>query len=67
MARMNTAMLEEWWGECGFDEMKLVTGFSYYEFNPEDGYQEYVDYCDEIWDNMTYREKLSAYKNVEGK
>jgi hypothetical protein len=65
MALMTERMLNEWWSECGFDEMAIVTGYACYEFSPEDGYQDYIDHCDKIWENFTYGEKLFAYHKVE--
>jgi hypothetical protein len=57
--------LNEWWQNAGFDTMKSVTGFSFHEFDPDDGYQDYIDYCNNIWNNLTEEEKLLAYHNVE--
>ena len=65
MKKVVESVLNEWWGEQGFDEMRAITGFAFYEFNPEDGYQDYVNHCDKIWDNFTYEQKLSAYYSVE--
>lgn len=59
------SVLNEWWGEQGFHVMRTITGFAFYEFNPKDGYQEYIDHCDKIWDNFTYEQKLSAYYSIE--
>ncbi len=63
MARISLAQLNEWWGNCGFDEMADILGYKFYEFSPEDGYQEYVDFCDNWWNSLTYNQKLSVYKD----
>lgn len=65
MARITKAQLDEWWGNCGFDDLAKILGYKYYEFNPEDGYQEYVDFCDKWWDGLTYNEKLSVYNDYK--
>ena len=63
MARISLAQLNEWWGNCGFDTLGDILGYKFYEFNPEDGYQEYVDFCDNWWNSLTYYEKLSVYND----
>ena len=63
MARMTKAQLDEWWGLCDFKTMEFVTGYCQHTFSPEDGYQEYVDFCDNWWDSLTYNQKLSVYKD----
>ena len=62
MARMTKAQLDEWWGNCDFKTMEFVTGYCQYTFSPEDGYQDFVDACDEYWDKLSYSQKLSLYK-----
>jgi hypothetical protein len=62
MARLTTAQLDEWWGNCDFRTMEFVTGYSQGLFSPEDGYQDFVDACDEYWNNLKYSAKLALYK-----
>lgn len=64
MKPISNEQLNEWWNNCSFDEMKEITGYASYEFSDEDGYQDYIDACDEIWNNLTYGEKLSAYNKL---
>ena len=63
MARLTTAQLDEWWGNCDFRTMEFVTGYSQGLFSPEDGYQDFVDACDEWWDKLPYDDKVWVYKN----
>jgi hypothetical protein len=63
MARITKNLLNEWWGDQGFREMERITGFRQSDFSPEDGYQDFVDACDEWWDKLPYAEKVSIYKN----
>jgi hypothetical protein len=64
MARMTKAQLDEWWGLCGFKEMEFITGFRQIDFSPEDGYQDFVDACDEWWDKLKISEKRNIYNSV---
>jgi hypothetical protein len=64
MKPISNEQLNEWWNNCSFDEMKEITGYASYEFSDEDGYQDYIDACDEIWNNLTYGEKISAYNKL---
>lgn len=52
---------ESWWGELGFEDMELVTGFRQDDFSPEDGYQEFVDACDEWWNDLDEDQKINIY------
>jgi hypothetical protein len=55
--------LDSWWGQLGFDEMKRITGLDYRYFSPEDGYQEYVDISNKLWQNKSFEDKLEIYNN----
>jgi len=37
---------KKWWKETDFRQMEWVTGFMQCNYNPEDGYQEFVEVCD---------------------
>lgn len=63
MARISKNTLNEWWGEQGFRDMERITGFRQSDFSPEDGYQDFVDACDEWWDSLSYADKVSIYKD----
>ncbi|MFS2717026.1 hypothetical protein AAH068_19150 [Bacteroides uniformis] len=38
---------EEWWENTDFPTMERITGCRQTDFSPEDGYQEFVDACNE--------------------
>lgn len=61
MARITKAIVNEWWGNCDFKVMELITGFRQIDFDPEDGYQDFVDACDEWWDNLSFADKRAIY------
>lgn len=63
MARISNNTLEEWWGKQGFRDMERITGYRQSDFNPADGYWEFVDVCDKWWDTLSYTDKISIYKN----
>jgi hypothetical protein len=42
--------------------MEFVTGYCQHTFSPEDGYQDFVDACDEYWDKLNCKQKLSLYR-----
>jgi hypothetical protein len=51
----------EWWGETDFRQMERVTRYRQLDFDPEDGYQEFVDVCNGWWNEKTTDEKISTY------
>ena len=61
MSRITNAVVDEWWGNCGFREMEKITGFRMSDFDSEDGYQDFVDACDEWWDKLPLKEKMAWY------
>ena len=63
MARITKAVVNEWWGNCGFKEMEFITGFRMTDFDPEDGYQDFVDVCDDWWNKLSLNEKKMVYRN----
>jgi hypothetical protein len=38
--------VKQWWGETDFRQMELITGFRQLDFEPDEGYQAFVDACD---------------------
>jgi len=50
-----------WWGDTDFREMERITGFWQSDFNPEDGYQAFVDACDEWWSGLSEDEKIATW------
>lgn len=65
MARISKNTLNEWWGTQGFRDMEIITGFRQSDFNPEDGYQDFVDACDEWWNSLSYADKLFIYNDYK--
>lgn len=54
-------MVNEWWGHTEFWQMENISNLRQDDFDPEDGYQEFVDACDEWWDNLTWEDKVIIY------
>lgn len=61
MERLTKAQLDAWWGNTEFWEMEQITGYRQDDFDPEDGYQDFVDACDEWWEKQSYSNKLYLY------
>lgn len=36
------------------------------DFKPDDGYIEFVDYCEEQWNNLSIEEKQELYNEYNG-
>lgn len=53
----------DWWGETDFREMERVTRYRQLDFDPDEGWQAFVDACNEWWNGKTTDEKISIYLN----
>lgn len=62
MLKNTLKKIQNWWQNCDFLLMEEITGFKQTDFNPEDGYQEFVDACDNWWKEKSISEKLKIYK-----
>ena len=60
---MTEKELKEWWGKTDFREMEKVTRFMQIDFNPEDGYQDFVDACDNWWEGLSKEDKQDVYND----
>ena len=59
------AEVEQWWSQADFTIMETVTGFEYHNFVSEDGYQDFVDACDNYWNQLTDSEKIRVWKKYK--
>ena len=62
-------IMKEWFDEQPFNILEQMVGRKYTEFNDEDGYQEFVDYCEEWWNGLSYsgrREVFNKFCGCEG-
>lgn len=55
-------VVNNWWANVSFDTMEEITGFRMVDFCSEDGYQEFVDACNDWWDWMTLDNKIIYYQ-----
>lgn len=53
---------EFWWQNTDFSTMEIVTGYNMFDFSDEDGYQDFVDACDEWWNSQSEYEKINIYE-----
>ena len=58
-------LLDEWWGEEGFDTMENVTGVKLWGLD-EDDQNQAVDKASEIWTKYPLTEKISSYQEQVG-
>jgi hypothetical protein len=54
-------MVEDWWNSTDYWQMENITHLRREDFDPEDGYQEFVDACDEWWNKRGWEDKLSVF------
>lgn len=60
--RFNVTTANEWWDTCDFKTMEIVSGYRQDDFSPEDGYQDFVDTCNNWWDSLEDDEKIRIAK-----
>lgn len=53
---------DRWWSGTDFDAMEHITGLRRDDYDPEDGYQAFVDACEKWWAEQDPREKNNLYK-----
>ena len=58
---ISTTDVQAWWNELEFEHLIRITGYHPTDFNPEDGYQDFVDACNDYWEKLSYEDKLSHY------
>ena len=42
--------------------MERITGFHQSDFDPEDGFQDFVDTCEEWWRKQSIEEKINIWR-----
>ncbi len=57
------AEANDWWGGTDFREMERVTHYRQLDFNPDEGWQAFVDTCNDWWNGKTTNEKITIYLN----
>lgn len=62
MSKYTEDVIKDWWANVPFDTMEEITGFRMVDFYPEDGYQEFVDACNDWWDWLTLDNKIIYYQ-----
>lgn len=64
--RPTSALLEyaeTWWHEQDFKQMERISGYRQDDFDPENGYQAFVDACDSWWDALSTEEKIRLWRD----
>ena len=62
---MDNEMLNEWWNTTDFNFMERVTRQKRENFSPDEGYQDFVDWCNEWWGKLSFEEKLQIKIETE--
>lgn len=52
---------DKWFKEIDFSTMEKITGYKQSDFSSEDGYQDFVDACEEWWDNLHTEGRKEIY------
>jgi hypothetical protein len=55
-------MYNQWWYSADFITMEIVTGYRQSDFDPEEGYQAFVDACEDWWKQVSQKEKIQIWK-----
>jgi DNA-directed RNA polymerase subunit RPC12/RpoP len=53
---------DRWWYSADFKTMESVSRYCQTDFEPDEGYQAFVDACDEWWEALSLSEKQEFYK-----
>jgi len=59
---MTVKELDLWYFSCDFKIMERITNTHCYCYIDDDGYQEFVDICDNYWKNLKKYKKWEYYK-----
>lgn len=53
--------IANWWNNTPFWLMENITGYRQDDFSQEDGYQDFVDACDDWWMALSDEDKEQIY------
>lgn len=60
MTRLVT--IERWYSNTDIETLQNIFGISCFEFKEDDGYGDFIDYCDKQWDKLNEDEKREMYE-----
>ncbi|MDR1370099.1 MAG: hypothetical protein LBJ72_08275 [Dysgonamonadaceae bacterium] len=63
---LNHNKAEQWWRKTDFRQMENITGYRQFEFDPEDGYQAFVDACNNYWNSLSRDGKTCIWEKFAG-
>ena len=52
---------DTWFKGCDFATMEKLTGFKQSDYSPEEGYQDFVDACEDWWEELPTEERKEIY------
>lgn len=53
---------EEWWKKADSQTLEDITGYRQTDFSPEQGYQDFVNACNEYWNELPVLERKKIWK-----
>lgn len=59
---MTKEKLNDWFQSLDFISMEKITRLKQRNFSAEDGYQDFVDACENWWNSIDLEEKKSIYE-----
>jgi hypothetical protein len=62
MSEYTEDIVNGWWATASFETMEEITGFRMIDFSTEDGYQEFVEACDDWWNWLPLYNKTIYYQ-----
>ncbi|MDR1172863.1 MAG: hypothetical protein LBL24_10445 [Bacteroidales bacterium] len=54
--------VEQWWEGTDFWQMEWITGVRHADFDPDGEYLEFVDACDNCWEQLSAEEKIEVWE-----
>lgn len=61
MKKSKETKLNEWFNNLPFETMEDMFKIKQSSFNTDDGYQDFVDWCEDYWNSLPIEEKQSLY------
>lgn len=62
MKKTKLEKLNEWFNNLPFETMEDMFKIRQTDFQPDDGYQDFVDWCEDYWNSLPIEEKQSLYE-----
>ena len=54
--------LDKWFNQQDFETLEEITGYNLLDFDPEDGYEEFVEACHDYWNDLPHHLKEGYFE-----